>query len=504
MKRSQLLVLLFLFLIYLLYNFHNYISTNYQVVAVYITNLISLIVATSIILGNKKIESKIAWTIFVLFVPVVGFLFYIILGLEYGRFKKYDKETLSEKDIDKIVYGENIDKTYGIIEKLGKRAKIARLIDRLDNNPISDNNKVEILNNGDKKYQILLEELKKAKEFIHFEYFIIKEGIIFEQIKEILIKKAKEGIEVRLLYDDFGCIDLSKKVIKELEKNGIKTSCFNKINFKLFRPSINYRNHRKIVVIDNKVGFTGGINIGDEYAHLDEYYGFWRDTHLLIRGSAVRDLNVIFIKDWYHTTGELLVDKKYIVECKEKGKKVPIQLVVDGPHNNVDVIRNTFVKLINEAEKRVWIATPYLILDHELSSALKIAAASGVDVRIIVPGLHDKGKKIVYKATESFFHELLEYGVKIYKYSNLFMHSKVLIVDDDVASVGTANFDYRSFDLHFEVVAILYSKVEVQKLIEAYEDDLIKCNQVMPEIWQKRSFSQRIIESLVKIFSPLL
>ncbi len=503
MKRSHLLTLLFIFLIYLLFNFNNYISSNYNAIAIFTSNLISIIVATSIILGNKKIESKIAWTILVLFVPVVGFLFYMILGVEYGRFNKYDKEVLSEKDIDKMVYGE-FDKSHEIIEKLDNRAEIARLVNMMNKSPISYNNKVRVLNNGDKKYKILLEELEKAKEFINFEYFIIKEGIIFNKIKEVLIRKAREGIEVRFLYDDYGCIDISKKMLRELKDNGIKTGCFNKINFKLFRPSINYRNHRKIVVIDNKVGFMGGINIGDEYAHMDEYYGFWRDTHLLIRGSAARDINVVFIKDWYHTTGELLDDKKYLKEYKVKNEKSAVQIVDDGPHNDVNVIRNTFIKLINEADKRVWITTPYLILDNELAIALKLAASSGVDVRIIVPGLHDKGKKIVYKATESFFNELLEYGVKIYKYQNLFIHSKILIIDDDVASVGTANFDYRSFDLHFEVIAILYSDPAVKELINSYEDDLKNCTQVMYEMWQQRSFVQRTIESLVKIFSPLL
>lgn len=503
MKRSHLLIILFIFLIYLLFIFGNYISSKYSAIAIFISNLTSIIVAAGIILGKKKIESKIAWTIFVLFVPVVGVLFYMILGVEYGRFKKYDKETLTEQDIDKIVYGQidNLDKA---IEKLGKRGKIVKLVNLLSNCPISYHNEVELLNNGDKKYEVLLKELEKAKEFINMEYFIIKEGIIFEQIKEILFKKAKEGVEIRILYDDFGCIDISKKVLKELENHDIKVGCFNKINFKLFRPSINYRNHRKIVVIDNKVGFIGGINIGDEYAHMDKYYGFWRDTHLLIRGSAARDLNVVFIKDWYHTTGELLDQPKYLKEHKVENEEGAIQIIADGPHNDVNVIKETFIKLINEAEKRVWVTTPYLILDSELLIALKLAAASGVDVRIIVPGLHDKGKKLVYRATESFFNELLEYGVKIYKYRNRFIHSKVLIVDDDIASVGTTNLDYRSFYSHFEATVLIYSNPVLSDLIKTYEEDLNSCIQVLPETWKHRGFKQRAIESLVKIFSPLL
>lgn len=503
MKRSHTLIILFLFQLLLVYNFNNYISNNYKIIALIITNLISLIVSVTILLGNKKMESKIAWTIFVLFVPIVGFLFYMILGVEYSRFSKFDDKPFLDDDIDKLTLDdkENIHK---IISKLGDRKDAVKLIHKINNSPVSINSKVEIMTNGDMKYKHLLEELKKAKMFIHFEYFIIKESEIFDQIKEILIERSNSGVEVRFLYDDFGCMDFPKTIIKELIKNGIKVGCFNKIDFKLFRPSINYRNHRKIVVIDNKVGFVGGINIGDEYNHKDPYYGFWRDTHLLVRGMAVKNLNVVFIKDWYHTTDELLTQSKYINSHAINNSKSAIQIVADGPDNPRGLIRNTFFKLINEANKRVWIVTPYLILDNELLVSLRVAALSGVDVRIIVPGIHDKGKKMVYKATEAYFNDLLEAGVKIYKYNDRFIHSKVMIIDDDIASVGTVNFDYRSFDLHFEITAILYFDPAIDQLIDEYKEDLSNSTQVMYNNWKKRSFNQRMIESLVKIFSPLL
>ncbi len=503
MKRSHALFILFVFQILLIYNFHYYISNNYKVLAIIISNLISLIVSVTILLGNKKMESKIAWTIFVLFVPIVGFLFYMILGVEYSRFSKFDDKLDMDNNIERMTLSERED-INKIIAKLGDRKDIVKLLHNINDAPVSINNKVQIMTNGDMKYKHLLEELKKSKVFINFEYFIIKESEIFDEIKKILIEKSKAGVEVRFLYDDFGCMDLPKSIFKELSQNGIKIGCFNKIDFKLFRPSINYRNHRKIVVIDNKVGFLGGINIGDEYNHKDPYYGFWRDTHLLIRGMAVKDLNAVFIKDWFHTTDELLLDSKYTKGYKEKNNKSAVQIVADGPDNNLGVIRNTFFKLINDANKRVWIVTPYLILDSELLVSLRIAALSGVDVRIIVPGLHDKGKKMVYKATEAYFNDLLEAGVRIYKYNNHFIHSKVMIIDDDIASVGTVNFDYRSFDLHFEATAILYFDPAIKQLIEEYNNDLLKSTEVLYDDWKHRSFYQRMIESLVKIFSPLL
>jgi cardiolipin synthase len=503
MKRSHILIILLVFLIVITFNFNKYIPSNYNTLIFLLADIISVIIAVSILLGNKKMESKIAWTMFVLFVPIIGFLFYMILGIEYNRFSKFDRKIEFDKDIDKLT-AKQMDDIGIIINKLGNKKDIVDLIYKFNKSPVSLNNKTEVLTNGDVKFKRLFEELRNAKSFINIEYFIIKEGKIFDELKQILIEKAKEGIEIRILYDDFGCLDLPNKVLKEMQCYGIKTSCFNKINFKLFRPSINYRNHRKIVIIDDKVAFIGGLNIGDEYAHLDKYYGFWRDTHLLISGSAVRDLNMIFVKDWYHTTNELLIEKKYLTDYKIENEKSAIQIVSDGPDSDLGIMRGTFFKMINRATKRIWITTPYLILDNELISALKVAALSGIDVRIIVPGIPDKGKKVIYKATEAYFSELLEYGVKIYKYTDRFIHSKILIIDDDVASIGTVNFDYRSFDLHFEVTAILYCDPNIAKLVADYEQDLTDSKEILWREWKNRKPYQKMIESLVRVFSPLL
>ena len=503
MKRRYVLILLLLALSLFLLDINNYIPNKYNSLIIFIDDVISVIVAITIILGNKKMESKIAWAIFVLFVPFVGFLFYMILGIEYNRFRKFDRKIEFDKDIDQMAAKEK-DDIKKILKKLGSKKDIIKLVYNLNNRPVSLNNRTEILDNGDEVFPRLFEELKKAEEFINIEYFIIKEGKIFNELKDILINKAEAGIEIRILYDDFGCLDLSKKAIRELNDHGIKTGCFNKINFKLFRPSINYRNHRKIVVIDNKVAFTGGLNIGDEYAHMDPYYGFWRDTQLLIEGSAVRELNMVFIKDWYHTTNELLSPNKYLIEHKYTNDISAIQIVTDGPDNNLGILRDTFFKLINNATKRIWITTPYLILDNELIGSLKVAALSGIDVRIIVPGLHDRGKYIIYKATEAYFSDLLESGVKVYRYNNHFIHSKVLIVDDDIASIGTVNLDYRSFDLHFEVTALLYCDESIDHLINDFNKDLDNSTEVLWIDWKKRHPYQKMIESLVRIFSPLL
>ncbi len=503
MKRSQVLIILFVFLIILLLNFNEFISSRYNTIAYLVINGISIITAFIILLGNKKIESKIAWAIFVLFVPVVGVLFYIILGIEYNRFKKFDPKAEVDQVLDQVLQKEIEDSNH-FKENLKDRNLLIQYIENMGSSPLYLNCKTEILNNGPAKFQRLKEELKKAEYFIHLEYFIIKEGTLLDEITEILKEKAMEGVKIKLLYDDFGCVDLSKQYLSSLHKVGIQTSCFNKIDFRLFRPSVNYRNHRKIVVIDNKVAFTGGINIGDEYIHSDPYYGFWRDTHMVIYGTAVRELNSIFIRDWYHTTNELLLDPMYTEYHPVKNKSGAVQVLSDGPDNGIELIKDSFFKMIMLAKKRIWLATPYLIPNSELIVALQVAAQSGVDVKILVPGKHDKGKKMIYRATQAYFSELLEAGVHIYTYSNLFMHSKILIIDDDIASVGTVNFDYRSFGLHFEDTVILYKTSSIHTLIQNFKEDLLVSKPIIFEEWKKRKQFQKMEESLVRIFSPLL
>lgn len=502
MKRSQVLIILFLFLVVISFDINYYLSGKYSVLIYFLMTCISIITAITILFGNKKIESKIAWVILVLFVPVVGVLFYIILGIEYNRFKKFDPKSDIDQVIGQALQEENDNRKFK--EKMKDRESLVHYIEQVGKFPLCLNSKSKILTNGPMKFEYLKEALRKAQKFIHLEYFILKEGTLLDEITEILKERAAAGVKIRLLYDDFGCVDLSKNYVDSLHQVGISTACFNKIDFRLFRPSVNYRNHRKIVVIDNQVAFTGGINIGDEYIHKDPYYGFWRDTHIMVEGAAAREMNSIFIKDWYHTTNELLLDPIYTEIHPIKNKNSAMQVIADGPDTRTELIKDTFFKMITLAKKRIWLTTPYLIPNSELIIALRVAAMSGIDVRILVPGKHDKNKKVIYRATQAYFSELLEAGVKIYTYSNLFMHSKILIIDEDIASVGTVNFDYRSFGLHFEDTVILYDDPSIQKLIDDFEEDLSVSNEILFEEWKKRKGIQKLGESLVRIFSPLL
>lgn len=502
MKRSQVLIILFIFLVIMLFNFNEFVSSKYNTLAYLIANGLSIVTAFFIMFGNKKIESKIAWTILVLFVPVIGFLFYIILGVEYNRFKKFDPKSDVDQMLDTVLKEEEANQKFE--EQLKDRKNLVHYIEHIGNFPLLLNTRSTILTNGPAKFERLKEELKKAEQFIHLEYFIIKEGTLLKELTDILKEKAREGVKIKLLYDDFGCVDLSNHYLKELHQANIETACFNKIDFRLFRPSVNYRNHRKIVVIDNKVAFTGGINIGDEYIHKSPYYGFWRDTHIVLEGVAAKEMNTIFIRDWYHTTNEVLLDPMYTKSYPLKNKTSAYQVIADGPDTKTELIKDTFFKMITMAKKRIWITTPYLIPNSELIMALRVASMSGIDVRILVPGKHDKGKKMIYRATQAYFSELLEAGVNIYTYSNLFIHSKVLIIDDDIASIGTVNFDYRSFGLHFEDTVILYQDKSIQTLIQDFQNDLLVSKPIIFEEWKKRNKFQKMEESFVRIFSPLL
>lgn len=504
MKRSYILTITTILFFMMVQSITGYLNHNDSIIVYFAITIISALSALGVLLTKKKVEIKVAWVIVIIFLPIFGLILYLMFGTHYNSFSKKEKREKSSFAINEFISTEKRDDSK-IKERLDDKGDIVDLLNNINDYKISTSSKIEILNNGDVKYASLFKELEKAEYFINMEYFIVKEGIIYDQLKQILICKANEGVEIRILLDDFGCIDFPKRELKDLRSHGIKVALFNEIDFKLVRTSINYRNHRKSVIIDNKVGFTGGINIGDEYAHMDKYYGYWRDTHVLLRGEVVRDLNLVFIKDWYNITDELLLDDIMVKPFKVFSRRSSgLQIVTDGPDNDKDPIKNSYYKLINSANERVWIVTPYLILNNEYVQSLKIAAKSGVDVRIIIPGKHDKGKKMVYKATESYISELLEAGVKVYKYDNVFVHSKILIVDDEIASVGTVNLDYRSLDLHFELTVLIYFEKEIKELVKTYKDDLEKSNQIILSKWVNRGTIQKTLESLMRIFAPLL
>jgi cardiolipin synthase A/B len=475
-----------------------------------IFSYLSLLITLSVIfigfvifLENRHPTQTLTWLVVLGSFPLVGFIFYLLFGRSYRKERMYKKKYFLDKQAFLTVEGENDPRSEEKAVQFGiQQSRLFTLAQKLGNSPISFDTATKTLTNGEETFYHILKELKKAKHHIHLEYYIIRNDHIGEKIKNILIEKAKQGVKIRFMFDAVGSWKLSKRYIVDLRNAGIETVPFGPVRMPFLNSKFNFRNHRKIIVIDGNVGFVGGLNIGDEYLGRDKHIGFWRDTHLMLKGEAVRTLQLIFLQDWYYMTNYSFLTSEYLSPQSSDKSHGGVQLIAGGPDNEWSVIKNIFFAMITSAKKSVWIASPYFIPDEDIFSAIKIAALSGVDVRLLVPNRPDK--RIVFHASRSYFPELLEAGVKVYEYQRGFMHSKIVIVDHELASIGTSNMDMRSFHLNFEVNAFLYRTKSTQKLVTEYLNDLEDSKQLDLEIFRKRNFGIRLLESTARLLSPLL
>lgn len=446
-------------------------------------------------------KNKLPWLFIIALFPVIGVILYLMLGHNFRETFRY-RRRLKELGPDYVVPASTYDASNHMTELSELSQTLIHLNTMTCRNDVSFKTKTEILTNGDQKFPILLEIIRKAKEFIFIEYYIFNGDEIGMEVINLLIEKARVGIEVLLLFDPLGTSGrLKKSTIKEMKKVGIKVAEFDPVWIPFMTNKVNHRNHRKIVVVDGQYAITGGINIGDEYIHRSKKFGFWRDTSILVEGEAVRDFSVLFSGDWFFATGERLTKETYYQErlVSEEGA---VQVIDSGPQSTMAGIKQAFFRMIMGAEKSIYLITPYLIPDFDVISALKNAALSGIDVRIIVPGRADR--KFVYSATQSYFESLLEVGVRIFTYDDVFCHSKVIVVDEEVASVGTTNMDIRSFYLNFEVNVMLYHTESVRNLLNDFNIDLSRSTEVIYSDWIKRSILQRSMQSLAQLFSSIM
>jgi len=369
----------------------------------------------------------------------------------------------------------------------------------------TQNNDVQIFTDGNEKFEELFKCIENANESVHVLYYIIKNDDLGKKLIDLLEKKANEGVEVRLLYDSIGGRKLKKQDVQGIIDAGGKVGKFFSSIFKHLNFKINYRNHRKIVVIDGRIGFVGGFNVGNEYLGLNKKFGYWRDTHIKIIGAAVTDLQRRFFLDWGNATREdLNYQPKYFPQMTEEevDGDAAIQIVTSGPDGRDETIKQNYVKLISSAQKSIYIQTPYFAPDASVMEALKIAALSGVDVRIMIPNKPDH--MFVYWATYYYVGELLKYGVKVYTYENGFLHAKTVVIDSVVSSVGTANFDVRSFKLNFEVIAIIYDTMKSTELKNIFEEDINYSLELTNELYLQRGIVIKFKESISRLLSPLL
>lgn len=457
--------------------------------------LISIILIIKILLKPDYAYNKSHWILILIASPFVGILLYFIFARDYAVWKLVKKRPLIANEVF-LGLEEN---TFPDYQKY-KHGEIFKFIKHTTGRSVyEDDTHLEVLNNGDVFFPRLIDELKNAKEYIFMEFYIIKNDDIGTKVLDVLREKAETGVDVYLIYDHYGSNKhLDNKYMKSLVKAGVKIGAFDPAHLSIWNSNLNFRNHRKATVIDGKVGFVGGMNLGDEYNHNNKKFGFWRDTHIVLKGNGVTSIQNVFVKDWYHITNNVIE--------KPMNKSIEsfpgfVSIIESGPDFENRKIRDVYFKMINNAKKSIKIVTPYLIIESELMLAIKTARNSGVQVDLLVPGKHDY--KAVGYATESYYDQLLRIGVKIHIYRKHFVHSKILIVDDEIASVGSVNFDPRSFHLNFEVTSIFENKA-VDDLVKSFNEDLTVSDEVIFEEWKRRSIATKIIQGLINLFSPVL
>ncbi|EKQ56460.1 MULTISPECIES: cardiolipin synthase [unclassified Clostridium] len=465
--------------------------------------MLNLIFSLSLVFIERKDPTTTwAWLLISMVLPGLGFIIYILFGQNLSRQKIFKEKIKFDEKKRK-----NRNDTYKVNDHSHdggeKFADLRKLNFNHSGVKYTTNNKVNVYVNGEEKFKQLIEDIRSAKKYIHVEYYIFRGDVLGKKIIDELTKKVQDGLEVRLLVDSMGSRKLRKKDLKKYINAGGKFSLFFPGILPHINTRINYRNHRKIVVIDGIYGYVGGFNVGKEYIGKDPEVGFWRDTHVRIQGEAVNALNERFLLDWGHASGEKIIDySKYAEEFRRDLGDVGIQIVTSGPDHKEEYIRNAYLKLINNAKKNLYLETPYLVLDSPILEALKISALSGVDVRIIIPGNPDHF--FMKWAASSYVGELLEAGVKVYNYQNGFIHAKTIVADSIVMSIGTANLDIRSFKLNFEVNAFIYDDRIAKDGEMQFMKDIKDSEQITQEIYNGRSLSLKIKESLIRLVSPIL
>ncbi|MGB3078592.1 MAG: cardiolipin synthase, partial [Saprospiraceae bacterium] len=473
--------------------------------------LIVILVCIRIIYDTHANSKALAYLLFVIFVPFIGIFVYFSFGVNYRKRKLYKKKLISDSILAKKVVDDLYQESKRAFEEGGKllqdNKELTVMLLKDTRSPLTMNNRVTLLKNGENKFPEVLKAIKEAKHHVHIEYYIYEDDDIGKAVENALAEKAKEGVSVRFIYDDFGSRSIRRHLVPRLKAAGVKTTPFYRVRFWAFANRLNYRNHRKIVVIDGTIGFVGGINVSSRYVNNDagEKQLYWRDTHLRIEGPGVQYLQYLFVNDWNFCTDDILLPDEYFFPklnaLSAKGNKI-VQIAASGPDSDTPTILFSLLMVIYQARNEVLITTPYFIPTESILEALLAAALGGVSIKLLVPAVADS--KVVNAAARSYYGELLAAGVEIYLYKKGFIHAKTLVADKKIGIVGTANIDYRSFDLNFEVNAIVYDKEFANELADDFYNDLKDADKIDRAAWDSRPAIKQFLEKTARLVSPLL
>lgn len=469
--------------------------------------IIVLLVCLRVVYDTRDNTKTLAYLLLVIFVPIIGILFYFSFGINYRVNKLYSKKLFKNDDLaDRLEKSVRMhsDKVLNQGEKpVQEFRELANLLVNDSLSALTSGNSVELLLNGEEKFPSVLQALEAAEEHIHIEYYIFEDDNIGQTLAEVLIRKAREGVRVRFIYDDFGSRSIRKKLVPRLREAGVEVYPFHKVIFIAFANRLNYRNHRKIIVVDGDIGFVGGINVNDKYIN-QGHQMFWRDTHLKIQGPGVYYLQFLFLCDWNFCAQDNLMPNRNFFPFKEheNTQNKIVQIAASGPDSDTPTILFSLLEVIGLARREILITTPYFIPTESLLSALMVASLGGISIKLLVPGKSDS--VFVNAAAKSFYEDLLGANVEIYLYQKGFIHAKTLVVDQEITMIGTANMDTRSFDLNFEVNAIVYDEDLSGKMYAAFHQDISHAVKIERDVWLNRPWYRKLSEKTARLLSPLL
>jgi cardiolipin synthase A/B len=479
---------------------------NFVISLFYIYIIISIIF---LLLDNRNPSSTFAWLFIFMIFPIGGIACYILFGKNHKivgkRRKKIEQKirrTFKSTLKPFIATHRNVKTGIKKSDPLMYKRKLINLLEVSSLSLLTEKNNVKLIQTGKEKFSLLFKDLEESKKTIHMAYFIWRDDSLTQKLKNILIERAKAGVEVRILIDAVGSFTLPSSYKNELKKNGVHIYRYLDFMSLFSLHTINYRNHRKIVVIDGKISYTGGMNIGKEYIDGAFGYNYWRDTHLHIVGEGTKYLQGIFLLQWETTTQEKLFGTKYFPKIEKDIGNVKMQVAVSGPDSEWESIKQMYFEMICAAKKNIYIQSPYFIPDISLIDALRNAALSGVETQIMITGIPDK--KIPYWTAYTYFEKLIEAGVKIFQYKKSFLHSKTIAIDSEICAVGTANFDIRSFVINYELMAVFYDHKLTSDLEKDFKKDIQNCIEITTEKYNKLNTFCRLRNSVARLMSPIL